>query len=104
MGQNNIKSGLPVVEINTGSPATRAVTHKVTSSTTPKVEINTPAHILLQFTNYVVDKMDKLEMDYYRRLAAKQGRPVNFVIAKSLVDFFRIQDAKIDLSTLLKNS
>ena len=60
-------------------------------------------HAVLQFVDYAIERMDGIEMDCQRRLAKKHERPLRWWLAKSVMDFFRIQDPTFELSRLLKD-
>ncbi|WP_395000745.1 hypothetical protein [Acinetobacter sp.] len=59
-------------------------------------------HIVLQFVDYVIDRMDGIEMDAQRKYAKKADRPLKYWLAKSFMDFFRLHDSTLDLAALLK--
>lgn len=59
-------------------------------------------HIVLQFVDYVIERMDGIEMDAQRRYAKKADRPLKYWLAKSLMDFFRLHDPTLDLAALIK--
>jgi len=67
-----------------------------------KVILKPQPHIVFQFTDYVFERMDGLEIDYYKRMARKKERPIKYLLAKALLDFFRIQDQQLDISVLLE--
>jgi hypothetical protein len=61
-------------------------------------------HIVFQFADYAIERMDGIEIDAQRRAAKKADRPLKYWVAKSLMDFFRLHDPTLDLSVLLKES
>ena len=60
-------------------------------------------HAVLQFVDYAMERMDGIEMECQRRLAKKHERPLKYWLAKSVMDFFRIQDPTFELNSLLKD-
>ena len=66
-----------------------------------KPPTNANTQILMAFVDYIVERMDGMEINYYKRFAAKQNRPIKYVVAKSIMEFFRIKDQQIDFSKLL---
>lgn len=59
-------------------------------------------HIVFQFADYVLERMDGIETAWYRRFASKNDKPIKYVVVKTIIDFFRIQDQSLDLTALAK--
>lgn len=70
----------------------------------PTVVAAPKQHIVLQFTDYAIERMDGIEIDAQRRAAKKADRPLKYWIAKSLMDFFRLHDPTFELTALLKET
>ena len=81
------------LEITT-EPKKSAATKKEPKAAVPQ------QHIALQFADYVLERMNGMELEWYRRFATKNNTTLKHAVVKATIDLFRIQDqALLDLLT-----
>lgn len=97
-GSKNKPKVPPVATLATAVAAPPKVKKEPTIVVVPKT------HVVTQFVDYVIERMDGIEMDCQKRQAKKAERPLKYWLAKSVLDFFRIQDPTFDLASLLKET
>lgn len=67
-----------------------------------KAKEEPPKHVMFTFVDYVIERMDGYESDYYKRYAKRMNATLHYAIAKSIIDLFKLHDLQLD--SLLKLS